>query len=149
VVYVCKKFVMQELVDEVTFNSTAEWKLWLAFDDRLLRLIDAMRLHFNVAMTINDWLWNEDDKTNYTESGLRVPGMKYYKQWSQHSFGRAVDIKFEGLTAHYVRKELKKLYETGMFDHITVSITCEEGKNITWVHLDVRNGPAGYNSIEV
>lgn len=146
--YKCKHFKIYELVDKKTFETTPEWKLWVAFDDRLLKLIDFLREEFGVSITINSWKWGGDRQW----SGLRTSASKWYSPWSQHSFGRAVDMRFKGITAPEIRKQLKEMMVQGKLDHITTSITCEENKGgvpISWVHLDVRSAPKGYNGFDI
>lgn len=139
--YKCKHFAIEELVGPETAVITAEWKLWLKFDDRLLRLADALRERFG-STTINDWSWGG----GFSESGLRTEGMFYYNANSQHAFGRALDMKFKHHTAQHVRDWLRENY-TEYYRHIATSITCEGG--VSWLHLDVRNGNPGYNEFGV
>jgi len=134
--YKCRYFSIKELVDKKTFESHPEWKLWWMFDDRLLKLIDAVRGELG-PVSINTWDWGG----NFTESGLRIAGMKHYNPASQHSFGRAADLKFRDHTANEVRTYLN--YNYAKFAHIAQSITCE--KDVSWVHLDVRSNNDGYN----
>lgn len=151
--YKCKNFKIHELVGHSTYQNTPEWKLWLSFDERLLRIIDILREEIGVPITINDWKWGG----NFSESGLRVPGMEYYSPWSQHSFGRAFDLKFKGLPAYKAREKIKKLMEEGKFKGITNTITCEETKTyrdnkqrpLTWCHIDLRNNKPGYNEFYI
>lgn len=148
--YKAKHFIIQELVDQETFESTPEWKLWLGLDQRILKIIDLLREDpvIGVPITINNWKWGGD--RNW--SGLRNPSSPWYSKWSQHSFGRAVDMKFKGIHATEVRKRIKDLFNSGAFSHITDSITVEVsigGKEISWVHLDVRSSEPGYNELRL
>lgn len=148
--YKCKHFVIEELVDKKTFESTSEWKLWIAFDDRLLKAIDFLREEFGVSVTINNWKWKGEAGRQW--SGYRPAGTPYHTQWSQHSFGRAVDMLFSGIPAPEVRHRIKKLMKQGKLNNIAPSLTFEEnkkGKPISWVHLDVRNNELGYNGFDV
>lgn len=144
--YKCKHFNIKELVGPDTFNSTPEWKLWNVLDPQLLRLIDALREDFGESITINDWSWGG----RFTESGLRVPGMKHYSSWSLHSWGHAFDLKFKHTDAWTMRQQIKLKFDAGDYAHIIPSATFEEGPKINWVHLDNRNaGSDGYNSFIV
>lgn len=146
--YKCKHFIIEELVDKETFETTPEWKLWVAFDDRLLKAMDFLREEIGVPITINNWKWSGDRSW----SGLRPPGSPYYSRWSQHSYGRAVDMIFKGIPAVDVRHRIKKLIKQGKLNNIAPSLTFEEkykGKEISWVHMDVRNNPLGYNGFDV
>lgn len=140
--YKCKHFKIQELVDKSTYSSNSEWKLWLAFDDRLLRSIDFLREELGVSVTINDWSWGGTNQWR----GLRNPQSAYYSQWSQHSYGRAVDMIFKGIEAKDVRAKIKELMDSGKFKDLTLSLTVEDG--VSWVHLDIRNNNQGFNSFQ-
>lgn len=156
--YKCKKFKLEELLDKLTFttlkNSDQLWKGWSKFDDRLLKLIDLLRIKLNKSITINDWLWN--GKRQW--SGYRPYGTPYYSEWSQHSSGQAIDILVKGMSAVDVREFIKALIELGDLESIGIySITCEEtksyrdnGKNpLTWVHISIQNNRPGYNEFYV
>lgn len=146
--YKCKHFIIEELVDKETFEKTPEHKLWTVFDDRLLKSIDFLREEIGVPITINNWKWGGDRQW----SGYRPPGSPYYSQWSQHSSGRSVDMIFKGIPAVEVRHRIKKLLKQGKLNNITPSLTFEEkmkGKEITWVHMDIRNNNPGYNGFNV
>ena len=138
--YRSKYFNIKELVDKETYQSTPEWKLWLGFDSRLLILIDFLREEIGVPITINDWSWGGSNQWR----GLRSPKSPYYSRWSQHSYGRAVDMIFKGIDADTIRLKIKELMNQGKLKHITTTVTVEEG--VSWVHLDVRNNKDGYNS---
>lgn len=148
--YKCKHFAIHELVDKKTFETTPEWKLWVAFDDRLLKAIDYLREEIGVPVTINNWKWKGEAGRQW--SGYRPPGTPYYSQYSQHSFGRAVDMLFSGIAAPEMRTKIKDLINQGKMEHIATSFTFEEnmkGKPISWVHMDVRNNKPGYNGFDV
>ena len=153
--YKSKHFELYELVDKYTYNTVPHWKLWGALDSRLLKVIDILREDsvVGVPITINSWKWN--GKRQW--SGLRVPESPYYLQYSQHSFGRAVDMIFKGIPAEKVRERIKELMNQGAFKGVCDSITCEETKDyrdhginpLTWCHLDLRVNNPGYNEFYV
>lgn len=146
--YNCKYFKLHELVDKDTYNNTPHHKLWWALDDRILKAIDILREEIGVSITINNWHWGKDRQW----SGLRVPSSPYYSQWSQHSFGRAVDMLFTGINATDARKKIKALIDSGKLDSVALSFTFEEkmkGKEISWVHMDLRNNKEGYNGFNI
>lgn len=145
--YKCKYFKIYELVDKTTFENTPEWKLWGAFDSRILRVIDIIREDLGVSMTINNWKWGKDRQW----SGLRNNLSPYYSPWSQHSYGRAIDF-ICSIPAPEVRKRIKKLLNDGNFLGIVDSLTLEHtlnGKEISWVHIDCRNASPGYHELHI
>jgi hypothetical protein len=134
--YKCEYFVIQELVSRAVYAARKE-KAWQLFDDRILRVADILREYFGPA-TVNNWHIGGD----FQFSGLRVYGDPYFSQFSQHSFGRALDIKFSNATAEEVRQWIK--YNAVMFSDMNISVTLEDG--VTWVHIDVRNSSTPVSS---
>jgi hypothetical protein len=124
--YICKHFKIHELVGPEVHAARGE-KAWQLLDDRALETLDALRDKFG-ALTVNDWFWGG----RFTESGLRTPGDKHYKPYSQHSFGRAFDCKFKGISAEEVRKYV--LANKKEFPFLT-----SYENVVTWFHFDVRN----------
>lgn len=123
-------FKIYELVPPKVYTKYGE-KAWWFIDESLILLIDAMRKEFGRA-TINDYKWGG----NYEQSGLRTVDSKYYSPFSQHTFGRAADIKFKDISAEDVRKAMTS--DPDKWLAICPSITLEE--DVSWVHVDVRNG---------
>lgn len=141
--YQCKYFTIKELVSPKVYNKRGD-KAWQLFDIRALKMIDLLREHFGECV-INDWSWGGEFK----QSGFRTIWTKWWRMFSQHTFGRAFDMKFKDHTAFEVRKVLTEQWETKfkrLFNAIGIySITLEEGKSVTWVHIDIRNAKEGVN----
>lgn len=136
--YRCKHFSIKELVTPQMYSDWGD-KCWSLFDDRLLRMIDMLREELGPCV-INDWSWGG----NFQHSGIRDEHFygsaeKYLASRSQHKYGRAVDLKFNKMPAQEVRKYLiehKDQYADIKF------VECgplRSGKNMDWVHIDVRN----------
>lgn len=143
--YTCKHFAAHELVPISIYQKRGE-KSYQCIDDRLLKLIDMLRELFDCSITINDWKWGG----NRQWSGLRTEDSPYYSNTSQHTFGRAVDMLVSKYDAFTARKMIKEWMDQGRFEAIGVfSVTLEEGAEITWVHIDVRNNEEGYNEFWV
>jgi hypothetical protein len=136
-------FKIHELVPPAIFTMFGENGWWF-IEPRLITLIDAMREEFGSA-TINNYKFG--GKREW--SGLRTPDSPYYRATSQHSAGRAVDIIFKDISAPDVRKSM--LANKGKWLAIVPSITLEnvdaKGNEISWVHLDIRNGEKGINLV--
>ena len=127
--YKPKNFDIKELVCRYTFESHEEWKLWLMFDERILRAMQQLRDDFGRFM-VNNW----HREGTRTESGLRVPGMDNYSDTSQHAFGRAIDSLPMDSKLMDIRMSIRgdrRRYEliSGM----------EIGKSVTWLHIDCGN----------
>ena len=123
-------FKIYELVPPKTYTKFGD-KAWWFIDPNLIRVIDALREEFGSA-TINSYKWGGDRQW----SGLRTSGSPWYSPYSQHSFGRAADILFKDYAAEEVRQAITANPEKWLA--ICPSITLEE--DVSWVHIDVRNG---------
>jgi len=129
-----KHFKIHELVPPVIYQQRGE-KAWELIDVNLIKLIDALREEFGQA-TINDYLYGGSRMW----SGLRTADSPDYSVTSQHSFGRAVDMKFKNVSAEAVRQAMLKdpskwvaIYPYISLEHL------KDGKPISWLHIDVRN----------
>ena len=144
--YICKHFEAHELVPKHIYDSPKPISKYTLFDDRLLKLSDRIRELVDSPLTINNWKWGGDREW----CGLRTPESKYYSPTSQHTFGRAVDMVSRELTGQQLRRKVEKWMKEGKFEDIGVfSVTVEEGPDITWLHIDVRNNYPGYNDFIV
>ncbi len=124
---VSKNFSLQEFVSALIFDRYEEKALWF-IDPRIIESAQALRDNLDVPLTINNWAYGGD---RYM-SGLRTQEMSIYRPFSQHSFGRAVDIISPEITAEKMRKHI--LQNQDLYPHITTL----EG-NVTWLHMDCRN----------
>ena len=124
--YNAKNFIIQELVPESVFNDRGE-KAWQLIDHRLIVNADSLREQLGVPLTCNNWHHHGPRD----QSGLRVQGQSYYKQYSQHSFGRALDLVC-GIPAEDIRAAIKA--KEIILPH---PATFEEG--VSWLHMDARN----------
>ena len=128
--YKCEHFIIQELVDDETYEYRGE-KAWELLDDRLLMTLDFLRNRYG-KMTINNWRWTIDGARKW--SGLRTPDSPWYSMYSQHSYGRAADIIFANITAEEVRQDISDNPDDIDFQYIN---SYEE--DTSWLHIDVRN----------
>lgn len=126
-----KHFIIQELVPKEIYEYRGDKSIEL-IDKRLWTLIDFFRDYFAVPITINNW----DSGGKFNESGFRLSNSKTGAALSQHKFGRAADLKFEGLTNYdgirdVVIQHWDKFKEAGL-------TTIEAGTE-TWLHVDIRD----------
>lgn len=84
--------------------------------EKLAMKLDVIREHFNRPITITSWL--RPDAYNKLIGGAL---------FSHHRTGAAVDFEVNGLSADYVRDELKKRPD------LIQGLSFETG--ITWVHI--------------
>ena len=126
--YICKHFVIEELVSPQTHKDRGE-KAWQLLDDRMLITLDRLREKYG-RMTVNSWKWGG----NREWSGLRTADSPYFSKYSQHSFGRAADIIFNDITAEEVRQDILDNPDDPTFEFIN---SIELG--VSWLHMDCRN----------
>lgn len=126
----CKNFRIEEFVDPQTHSQRGD-KSWMLIDKDIIKIMDIIREEIDAPITINDWLWGGTRKW----SGLRTSGSPYYRPYSQHTFGRAVDFIVKGYTADDVREVIRQLFKQGRLP--VNGIRLEVG--ISWVHIDIAN----------
>lgn len=124
-----KYFATYELLPPELENSVPDVYKWLLFDDRLIWTADALRELFGPAVCNN---WKSGGP--YSLRGMRPMTDTTGSKYSQHRFGRALDLKFKNATADEVRADMKANPTREAYKYIR---GIEEG--ITWFHFDVRN----------
>lgn len=130
-----KYFKIQELVSEAVYKKYGE-KSWMFIDEKLIKVLDLLREHFNKPVIVNNWCFGG----NLHQRGLRankdemvVNKKDYYI--SQHCLGKAVDFNVKGMTAQEVYEEILKSK-----DKFYLISRIENIKNTpTWIHIDVAN----------
>ena len=126
--YKCENFSIHELVPPNVFYNRGE-KAWELLDERLLITLDSLRSRYG-QMTVNNYYWGK----NREWSGLRTSDSPYYSAFSQHTFGRAADCLFSGISAEEVRQDILANPQDDDFKLIG---SLELG--VSWLHFDVRN----------
>lgn len=137
---VSKHFYLDELIGPYTYHLEGHSLAAKAgsIDGRLIEDLEIIREHLNKPVTVNDWY----NGGRYTDSGLRGVTSKIGSPFSQHRFGRAVDIKVKGMLSLEVKKEIMKI------EHRLHTTRMEHHDNSpTWVHLDLK--PTGKEGIYV
>ena len=123
--YKCKHFKIHELIPpEISYLP--ENILWSLMDDRILIDADDLREKYG-KITINNWYWG--GKFKY--SGLRPFSCVEGAPFSQHKFGRALDMKFHDVPVDVPRTDL-------IDNPVYWQTTCVE-MGVSWLHADVRN----------
>ena len=126
--YKCNHFDIHELVPRNVFNHRGE-RAWELLDERLLITLDRLRERYG-PITVNNWYWGKDREW----SGLRTKDSPFYSPYSQHTFGRAADCLFAGISAEQVRQDILAMPTDSTFELIG-SIELD----VSWLHFDVRN----------
>lgn len=136
--YQCEYFKIHELVPKAVYSELGE-KAWRLFDERILKLIDTLRDSHGPAY-VNNWFWGGDKQWR----GIRYPESPVYSPYSQHTFGRAIDVVFKQVTAEKARQDIRNHIDYYLSASGAESITIEIG--VSWLHVDVRNNDPGLNS---
>ena len=86
--YKCKYFKISELVAPALVKALPENTLWALFDERLLRMADAIREKYGPC-TVNGG--------GLTDCGLRDPQSATGAKYSMHKIGRALDMHIRSI----------------------------------------------------
>ena len=133
-----KYFALNELVPPDVIQARGE-QAWQLMDERILRGADWLREKFGPCV-INGKFGGK----GFSESGLRNPLTTTGARWSQHKFGRAVDMKF-------LKVNVKEVYDYILANQPEAranGITTVENINATpsWLHCDCRLLPETFPS---
>lgn len=124
--YEPKYFLIAELVSKDTYRKLGS-KALLTLDYRILKTADTLREFFCKPIKVNDWFTG--GRRNY--SGYRNPNCTVGSVFSQHRFGRALDMIIKDVSAKDARKAI--MSNQNHFPYITA---IEDG--VSWLHIDCR-----------
>jgi hypothetical protein len=131
-----KYFALNEVVHPGAIQALGE-RAWTLMDERILRGADWLREMFGPC-TINGKFGGK----GFTESGLRDPFTKTGAKFSQHKFGRALDLKFHKVTCkevyEYIIRNPGQARENGITTVEDIAFTG------TWLHIDCRLLPESF-----
>lgn len=124
-------FEIYELVTPQLYNRYHKevGKLWGIFDERILKTAQNLRVRYG-KMICNDWYWDGRWKERAWRPWSTLTGATF----SQHKFGRALDLIPVETTADKIRHDILSEPFHPDFEYIT----CLE-MNINWLHFDCRN----------
>jgi len=132
--YICKHFILQELVSPIVFKAYPANLIWGMFDSAILKDLDQLREDWGSAITINNWHLGGQ----YSESGLRCNADAIVKSHPApylggHNLAKGFDLKpvdpkrTKELHA-FIIKNQKKYPAIRRMENIA--------KTPTWVHVD-------------
>jgi hypothetical protein len=124
-----KNFSIQELVPPEVFSERGNAASQL-MDIRIVNVAQWLRDKTGKPITINNW----SNGGQFKESGLRNFATSTGAKWSQHKYGRAIDLKVEGMQAEEVRQLIRNNWTTLK----AIGLTTIEKDTPTWVHIDCR-----------
>lgn len=126
---VSANFNLEDYVPSEVFAQYGENSIWFV-DPRLFTITQFIRDRYNVPCYVNGTL--NGQVFNY--SGLRTVASKDYTPLSQHTLGKAVDLK--GIDSATLRTDIITNYSTIWKP---LGLTTIEADTNGWVHFDVRN----------
>lgn len=130
--YIPEYFKLYEVLPKEFYDATYPVygdKLWLMFDDRGLRTLDAIRIAYG-PIVLNNWFFGGNNQLR----GWRPMQCKTGAKISQHKFGRGFDFKPVNCTVETIREDCK----TNPWEKCFQLITCIED-DVSWFHMDFRN----------
>lgn len=125
-------FFLDEVINPETYSARGAASRSL-MDNRIIEGLTLLRELVGVPFTVNNWASGGARQ----ESGLRNFNTRTGARWSQHKFGRAIDIVPQGLTIaqlfEVVKDNKEKFLQGGL-------ITTVEDIRFTptWLHIDCR-----------
>ena len=140
-----KYFSIKEFVSEslyIFYKSLGRTSsLWRLFDNRTLMFTDALREVYG-PVYINTWSIPKQI-SNFNHRGFREMGCNVGGEFSQHRFGRALDMHFGEIGVGDVRRDLiNNRVSRGGLEYITAI-----EKDVNWLHVDCRNWDVEKNGI--
>jgi hypothetical protein len=132
-IYKPEHFKVFEVVDPITYSAYGDKSLWF-MDSRILWTADALRDYFGKPCIINNYMTAKQGEYVYKDSGLRYqvnPGAER----SQHLYGRATDIKIQGVSANDARQEILSKQKTEAAFRFITAVELD----VSWLHVDCRN----------
>jgi hypothetical protein len=131
---VSKNFYLDEFVPRSIYKKYGFKSIWF-LDPRLIDLAQGIRDFLGVPVTINNWMTG--GRRQY--SGYRPPRSSVGAYYSQHKFGRALDIKVKlsALDLHSY-EGLRDIIRNNYKHFKTLGVTTIEKNTKTWLHLDMR-----------
>lgn len=124
-----KNFSVKELVPPDVYSIRGEASSQL-MDIRIVNVAQYIRDKIGKPIIINNW----SSGGQYKESGLRNFLTSTGAKFSQHKFGRALDLKVVGMDAEDVRNWIRSNWN----ELKAIGLTTIEKDTPTWIHIDCR-----------
>jgi len=136
---VSPNFLLQEFIPPTIYNmyDVKEKCLWV-LDIRIIKAAQLLRDLTGCNVIINNW----HNGGEYTNRGYRLPSSKVGATYSQHKFGRAIDVNVEGMTVAgtidcmLTNFDKFKAYGIRTIEHPAFTPS--------WVHMDCREPMDNY-----
>lgn len=126
-------FTAAELVPEDTFKILGEKAIEILIDPRILITLDQLRERYG-KLIVNDWSFGGSLQMSGWRPGNATTGAMF----SQHKYGRAIDVHPQAVTVEEMRHDIQKRPDRKCYEFVT-AVELEVG----WFHFDVRNNQTG------
>lgn len=131
-VKITPNFYLDEFIDPSIYATRGERSINL-MDYRIIKFTQWLRELTGAPIIVNNWA----SGGQYKESGLRRANTMTGAKWSQHKYGRAVDLKCSTMKPRELFDVILK-YE----DYVIKEQLCTTIENTlftpTWLHCDCR-----------
>lgn len=130
---ITKNIKIEEIIPQATYKKLGDRSIIL-MDMRIILTKQFIRDRFGVPLRINSWHING----NRNWSGLRTPDSPYYNEFSQHSYGRAIDsipivVNSEDIV-NEIREDIIVNYDR-LYKPLGVGAI---ELDVSWLHIDTR-----------
>jgi len=129
---VSTNFHLHEFIDSKTYARFGNASIWF-IDPRIIQVAQFIRDRHKKPIVIN----GKFSGVTFNYSGFDPPGgYRRATSLSQHRFGRAVDLKFIGMTVQEAYKDIIENQDL----YLKIGLTTVENikHTPTWLHCDVR-----------
>lgn len=125
-------FKAHELVPPSVYKEHGERALRF-IDTRIIDILTFLRDYYKSPITVNNYMYGGQLKNR----GLRLEGLPFFRKYSCHSFGRAVDFNVKGVPTEQVYQDIFNMAD----DLKTLKLTGVEdiADATTWTHITVSN----------
>jgi len=127
-------FNIKEFVSKATWKKHGRKSIRF-IDPKIIAIAQLLRDLTIAPVTINNWSFQVNSH-NYQYSGYRAPDVKIGAKESQHRFGRAIDVKVEGMKIADVYEMV--LAHISEFKKAGLTTIEDISHTPTWLHLDCR-----------
>lgn len=127
--YKCEYFTLEELFPPELMSLPPEY-LWELMDEKLLIVLDRLRIALGKSITINNW----KSGGSYKWSGYRTNTCTIGAKKSSHRNGQAVDLKVSGMKPAEVLEFIKSHY----LEFPEIKRVEDPASTPTWLHIDTK-----------
>lgn len=131
-IQITPNFFLDEFIDPSIYAARGERSVAL-MDHRMIMFAQWLREAAGRPLTINNWA----SGGQFRESGLRRSDTRTGAKWSQHKYGRAIDIKCQGLTPRELFA-IVKANEAYLIQHQLCTTIENLEYTVSWLHCDCR-----------